>query len=55
MAIYTRFGSEVQVISEIKLGGWITVRRNVGKGAEAEYLVSELKADGGFAEIERSK
>jgi hypothetical protein len=51
MAIYTRFGTEVEVIGyeENNEGGWLKVRFADGK--EREYHISEFRADGGIDEI----
>jgi hypothetical protein len=44
MAITTRFGSEVELLSHVNADGWIKVKR-LSDGAEREYHVAELRAD----------
>lgn len=47
--IYTRFGSEVEIIKSDSDSGDVTVKRK--DGSQLECAISELKADDGFNEI----
>ncbi len=49
--IYTRFGSEVEIISVDK--EWVKVKR-VKDGSTVDFMVCELKADNGYKEIEEA-
>jgi hypothetical protein len=52
--VYTNMGSQVTVISSERVDGqiWCKVRRN--DGSERLFLMRELKADGGIAEIQKA-
>lgn len=52
MAIYTRFGSEVKPIS--KDGPWILCQYSDKRSGRREFLQTELKADDGWNELEKS-
>jgi hypothetical protein len=53
--IYTRFGSEVKILSAEKVDGqiWVTVLRKESNDKRI-YLSRELKADNGIQEIEEA-
>jgi len=53
--IYTRFGSEVEILSAEKIDGqiWVNVSRKESKDKRV-YLARELKADNGLQEIEEA-
>jgi hypothetical protein len=50
--IYTRFGNQIKITECIDYeNGWIKAIR-LEDNAEKEYHTSDLKADGGFTEID---
>lgn len=51
MAIYTRFGLEVEIV-EVSTSGSGIIVRDVLAGDRFGYKVVDLKADGGMAEIQ---
>ena len=53
MAIYTMMGSEVEIVDSRIEGSdtWVTVRY-IEDGEQREFHIGDLRADGGFNEIE---
>ena len=53
--IYTRFGSEVEILSLVDIGRrdvYCQVKRGDGSSAKRAVAISDLKATGGIAEIQ---
>lgn len=51
MSIHTRFGSQIKLLTPVDSEGWVKVER-LSDGRHRQWHVSELRANGGIAEIE---
>ncbi len=52
--IYTRYGSEVEIVKTATMVNGILILKRIADDKELQFTANELRADGGFREIDEA-